>query len=419
MEASISTSASSASTLRSLSQTFPAHNDPSSSEPSSPRSSNLQSPPDSPSSDSVSSLPSVSSSFFFSSAAASPPHPQPELRDSTNGLVIPSLTLPTALRRPTPYGQTLGDLRLLVLGSKGVGKSFVSGLLLEENEDVVEVGAWEGSEDGRVIHASTDWIEHRDAHGLEKFEPTRNVEIVEFPGYDSTTNSHSADTISTPAPTVLDNLLLDALGPQMPIIVLPRFTIAPPHARISSFRPSSAVALRAGLFHSPETIAVLRSEATDRFLRWREVERSVDDIHTSQRDDTAHLYHYRDPDGLPWSKAKWEAEWISSLSQDVARRLREGTITERSARRRPRHYEHVRFDDASRPCVNSTPYDPLHLPSLVMFSLSLLGPLRARMRRTFARIVDVAGDKAVRVALLSGFCAGVGVGLFLTSSGSR
>jgi hypothetical protein len=64
--------------------------------PSSPVSA-LPSPPDSPSGGSVSSLPSIGSSFFYSSAAASPPHihasdEPPE--DYALRLVIPSLTLP-------------------------------------------------------------------------------------------------------------------------------------------------------------------------------------------------------------------------------------------------------------------------------------------------------------------------------------
>lgn len=190
--------------------------------PSSPRSNGLPSPPDSPA-DSVSSLPSVTSSFFFSSAAASPGHFSQPLehdhdhasnhsggsheaaaRHATRGLIIPSLTLPPALRRPTPYGQTLGEVRLLVLGRQGAGKSFLTGLLLEDNEEVVEVGTWEDpvGEDGegddemvllgmagaKVLRASTDWVEHSDGHGLENFEPARNVEIVELPGYDSLTD---------------------------------------------------------------------------------------------------------------------------------------------------------------------------------------------------------------------------------------
>lgn len=159
----------------------------SSSQPSSPRSSALPSPPDSPSSDSVSSFPSVSSSFFFSSAAASPPRsqaPSEHARESTQGLIIPSLTLPEALHQPTPYGQTLGDIRLLVVG----GKDFLAKLLLEDNDDIVDTGEWEDSGYGRIRRASTDWIDHRDAHGLEKYEPTRNVEINELPGYECNDN---------------------------------------------------------------------------------------------------------------------------------------------------------------------------------------------------------------------------------------
>lgn len=189
----------------------------------------LPSPPDSPgpsrspSIDSVSesSLPSVSSSFFFSSSAPGSPgrshpgsypssHPHSDhghdhdhdqddvhgklhTRFGEHGLIIPSLTLPDALRRPTPFGQTLGNLKVLVLGGQGAGKSFLTGLLLEDNEDVVDVGTWEdwngGSDSyGKVLRASTDWVEQRDVFGLERYEPTRNVEIVELPGY-----SHDAD----------------------------------------------------------------------------------------------------------------------------------------------------------------------------------------------------------------------------------
>jgi hypothetical protein len=190
MECATSTSAST-STIRSLHVNMEPQTVTIVSQPSSPHSAALPSPPESPSgspSDSLSSLPSVSSSFFFSSAAASPPRSNPAsdyARDSTQGLIIPSLTLPSPLRRPTPYGQTLGDLRLLVVGSRGSGKTYLSGMLVEDNEDVVEVSSWEDADDGcSVLYASTDWIEHRDAHGLEKFEPSRNVEIIKLPGYE-------------------------------------------------------------------------------------------------------------------------------------------------------------------------------------------------------------------------------------------
>lgn len=161
--------------------------------------------PGSPS-DSVSSFPSEISSFLFSSGPGSPPHSgqtqhsalpsesDGELHDSTQGLIIPSLTLPTPAKRATPYGETLGDLRLLVLAPRRAAASTASLVtyLLEENDEVVELGMWEeevhGTDDGApkvsVMRASTHWVEHRDAHGLEHVEPARNVEVIELLGYD-------------------------------------------------------------------------------------------------------------------------------------------------------------------------------------------------------------------------------------------
>ncbi|KAF9457891.1 hypothetical protein BDZ94DRAFT_1325916 [Collybia nuda] len=470
--------------------------------PSSPRSSTLPSPPDSPSSESVSSLPSVSSSFFFSSAAASPGPSQPQSRHEPDharesavaqGLIIPSLMLPEAVGRPTPYGQTVGDVRLLVLGSKGVGRAFVTGLLLEDNEDVVDVGTWEDVECGRLLRASTDWVEHRDAHGLERFEPTRNVEILDLPGYDHDTDvngflqavksiiqvpfytvsdvldpAHRPSAIvanlvsstTTPlytalifllpsAPTPLDSLIIDTLSTHIPTILLPRIphhhqTKLPFHtnSKLSSFRPSSVLALRAGLFHSPETIAVLRSEATDRFLRWREVERAVDEIHMARRDDATNTGSGsgsgpgNGPEDARWDKGRWEAEWVAGLSHDVARRLREGTLTERNVRRAQNRLRQVLGEsDLDGTCASAGDhdpescnggegydydstfdYDPLHLPSLVLFSISLLGPLRVRLGRTVVRVVDKLGEASVQVALVGGFCVGVGVGVYLKSA---
>ena len=84
-------------------------------------------------------------------------------------------------------------MRLLLLGPKGVDTSAIASQLVDDNEDVVEVGIWEQvrNEDaaGRgvrkaVLRVSTDWVEHRDRHGLERVEPARNLEIVELPPYD-------------------------------------------------------------------------------------------------------------------------------------------------------------------------------------------------------------------------------------------
>jgi len=150
--------------------------------PSSPVSA-LPSPPDSPSGGSVSSLQSIGSSFFYSSAAASPPHihaadEPPE--DYALRLVIPSLSLPAVLPHPSPYGQTLGDLNLLILGSNGIGKTTFANLLLESNDDIVHISGWEDN----VLTASTDWLDHEDNVGVEGREPAQNVQITELPGYD-------------------------------------------------------------------------------------------------------------------------------------------------------------------------------------------------------------------------------------------
>ncbi|KAG6898560.1 hypothetical protein C0993_006015 [Termitomyces sp. T159_Od127] len=381
------------------------------------------------------------------SAAASPPQPEHIPRD----LVIPSLTLPPALRKPTPYGQTLGDLRLLVLGrDAAAARGFVTQLLLEDNEEVVEVGAWEDAADGRVVRASTDWLEHRDAHGLESCEPTRNVEIevvaLAQRRPEDTVRAlqarvHSpfctlaavldpahrpspalAALVSSPytplytalvllSPTAPDEELVDALNPHVPVIVFPRAGAAHPGRSTASFRPATLAALRAGLFRSPETLAGLRGEATDRFLRWREVEHSADGVRA------AAACHNSIRSG--WDKAAWEAEWLAGLSHDVARRLREGAVAaaegegegEGAARRCGR----LRFHGAPWVCVGGRyDCDPLYFPAFVAAALSLLGPLRVRVRRAFVR---VGARVCVCAAVLGGFCVGVGVGVFVRSGG--
>lgn len=75
-------------------------------------------------------------------------------------------------------------------------------------------------------------------------------------------------------------MLLDSLSRHIPIILLPlprtrvHFSL-PANSNLSVFRSRTPIALRAGLFRSPETLAALRVEAAERFLGWREVERAV------------------------------------------------------------------------------------------------------------------------------------------------
>lgn len=89
------------------------------------------------------------------------------------------------------YGQTLGDVRLVVLGCAASGAEDIAQTFADEEcEEIVEVGQWEDFEleadetvRARILKISTDWIEHRDAHGLEKHEPSRNVEVVLLQDY--------------------------------------------------------------------------------------------------------------------------------------------------------------------------------------------------------------------------------------------
>ena len=164
---------------------------------SSPYSASLPSPPDSPpldpytdaDLDSISSFPSSSSSVFFSSSAGSPrsqPHNHDhEAAHDDAGLIIPSLTLPSALRQPTAYGQTLGDLSILLVGPSGAGKTALAEFLADA-DDVVDSVDWEDIDGGRVLRVSTDWIEEHDPHGLERFEGSCNVSFTELDGFSST-----------------------------------------------------------------------------------------------------------------------------------------------------------------------------------------------------------------------------------------
>jgi len=185
-------------------------------------------------------------------------------------------------------------------------------------------------------------------------------------------------------------------APHIPVIVLrhgPDQTRFPSRPHMSSFRPSSPSALRNGLFRSPETLLSLRYEAAERFLRWREVERAVENIAAIHR-ETAH-YVAEKPQG--WDKARWEAEWEMRLSQDVATRTRENTIT-------------TRPDGISPPvpCV-----DPLHLSSLISLSLSLFEPVRDCLHKSMSRAWAKLSDGEARVALLGSFCIGIGIGLMI------
>jgi len=375
---------------------------PLSSQPSSPRSSALPSPPDSPGS--TSSFPSLSSSFFLSSADASPPHAavSNHAHDSTAGLIIPSLALTDALRQPTAFGKTLAHLRLIVLGD-------CVDFLLEDNDDIVHIAEAEPTPIAgtRFLRASTDWIEHSDAHGLDRFEPIQNIEILEIPRVSGnlvdltehlltlvhipfkevhdlldpscpSASSHSTlltNLVASPTSPLFTALvvlssglstqeraLITTLGEHIPIVLIP--PVAGAHTRkplpLSSIRPPTPLALRALLFRSPEILNQLRLEAADRFFAWRkgELSRSVTPASS-------------------WDKAAWEADCVTYAS--YARRSN--------------------MPSKLAPCL---PLDPLHIPSLFMFSVSLFDPVR----------VNLSGRR-LGLTLLSTLCIGFGIGLGL------
>lgn len=166
----------------------------------------------------------------------------------------------------------------------------------------------------------------------------------------------------------------------------------------------------------------------DRFLRWREVERVVKEIKSTgkrKRDSEQESLTER------WSKAKWEVEWMENHSLHVARRIREGTITQRTvtkAQSRSKESNQASEQDGDCPFTydpnekepfqhaSSISFDPLYLPSLLFFSLSLFDPLKSRVKHC---VTVFWGDwswklSAMQMTIIGGvgFCLGLGVGLF-------
>lgn len=251
---------------------------------------------------------------------------------------------------------------------------------------------------------------------------------------------------STPTPT--ETSLLDALGPHIPVIVLPPYPAhssypfrasypssnassaysspiypgsPPPHttATLSSFRPATPHALRTGLFRTPETLARLRGEAASRFLRWREVERAVEKLSPSVSADTVRASKSPATKSA-WDKAQWEAEWEGTLSQEIALGLRQRRRADTALApvvcddRAPVFPEtRLRRDSQCAP----VPFDPLHVGSLFMVSISLLGPLKSRVARSLSfrgndpSKAERSTSFGLGLTLVGAFCAGIGLGL--------
>lgn len=222
-----------------------------------------------------------------------------------------------------------------------------------------------------------------------------------------------------------------------------------PPPKLASFQPHSQLSLRTGLFRSPQTISALRAEAADRFMRWREVERAIEDLTRppSQRAEALKHYTsagYRRPTVTQysvdnekierWNKATWEA----MLSEDVARRLRQTKTAES---------EDLPYSQSNSVLFSTTPcfvpsLDPIHLRSLMLLSLSLLAPRSSSKRvprleerdvcmeetrstvrpchsRSRSRGRQEHNTKAERWRFwrwgLAIFCAGIGIGCILST----
>jgi len=227
--------------------------------------------------------------------------------------------------------------------------------------------------------------------------------------------------LTSTSPTHFDTSLVEQLSPHIPIIALPPF---PPSRRssqhLSSFRPANSVSLRSHLFRSPETLACLRMEAADRFLRWREVQRVHNALTLSiPTTSPSHLkVHPRSPTKIRWNKADWEAEWDYKLSKEISD-LHTSAFPPHSPSKSP-------SPSNSSSCVAyyaPTTFDPLHLPSIFMFSLSLLVPLRNRIFGEPMETLDgpTATTKRTEsvnwgiLGIVGAFCAGIGLGVLIAS----
>ncbi|OCH91180.1 hypothetical protein OBBRIDRAFT_887170 [Obba rivulosa] len=261
------------------------------------------------------------------------------------------------------------------------------------------------------------------------------------------------------------------------------------HPPYSAFHPNSALELRDAVFHSSAVRTLLRAEAAQRFLHWRAIEQAVDHVEAkgpsllqaARSPGKAHLQEtfpskiegdhllvtptvrnaadsepwtaaVQSEHGFTWDKARWEAEWEGDLSRDIALSLRR----RRAARTPSPSYftspqmEHMEEEPVSLPCT-PLDFDPLHLPSLLAESFSLLHPLRAylglghilsdavtdgteqrqirtvgthgeigvctspaaRRARGHRRSMTSGAGFGLRLALMGAFCAGFGIGVLV------
>jgi hypothetical protein len=161
---------------------------------------------------------------------------------------------------------------------------------------------------------------------------------------------------------------------------------------------------------------MLRREAVDRFLWWRAVQKwgtmGMDDgIKRERIGASRRLVERRgrvdgsveddDLDDDEDEDARWDPPREAAASGIWKRRRRRRGTTISANRARP----------LDIPQYHSI--DPLHLPSLIVLSLSLFAPLKERIGSVLGSAVESLKERRVQVALIGGFCVGVGVGLWV------
>ena len=226
--------------------------------------------------------------------------------------------------------------------------------------------------------------------------------------------------LTSTSPTHFDTSLVEQLSPHIPIIALPPFPSSRRSSQhLSSFRPPNSTSLRTHLFRSPETLISLRMEAADRFLRWREVHRvrNGSTLSVPTTSPTPHKAHPYSPTKTRWNKADWEAEWDYRLSKEVSD-LHVSTLPPPS----PSKLSSPSNSSGCAAYYSPTTFDPLHLPSVFMFSLSLLSPLRYHIfgepMETLDGSTTTRGTKSVSwsiLGIMGAFCAGIGLGVLIAS----
>ncbi|KAF8510196.1 hypothetical protein BU17DRAFT_98341 [Hysterangium stoloniferum] len=192
--------------------------------------------------------------------------------------------------------------------------------------------------------------------------------------------------------------------------------------------------LRNALFHGASN-AKLRRDGAERFLWWREVEiaRAAREVDNELRGGICG----GDRDGV---KGIWDEEqgweWEAGLSKDVASTLRNDSISrpkistalsDSEPELKTQNCSSCTSEDTS---TNTHPHanalDPLHIPSLLVLSVSLLQPLRdsilggsvstgwnhnGEMKK--ARISGVPASISTGWVVFGAFCAGIGMGWIL------